>query len=190
MTRTIGFFFQSLEKRQVLIKSLTTLKTENSRLRETIAVRSQQVEEMTNQLQAVATAKQDLYDLLTKLFARFEKVKSVQSEIHTMLVNQQDKASQMKDALSSMSEQIQENETLFQASEKKGGVLMCRARRKEEKRNRIEAADRAMRGPHMSNKRIGEENRFAPRRAKRKRRKTQRAAGGHRSPGERSFRSK
>lgn len=117
MTRTIGFFFQSLEKRQLLIKSLATLKTENSRLRETIAVRSQQVEEMTSQLQAVATAKQDLYDLLTKLFSRFEKVKTVQSEIHSMLVNQQDKATQMKAALSSMGERIQENEKLFRASE-------------------------------------------------------------------------
>lgn len=158
MTRTIGFFFQSLEKRQVLIKSLTTLKTDNSRLRETIAVRSQQVEEMTSQLQAVATAKQELYDLLTKLFARFEKVKAVQSEIHSMLVNQQDKASRMKDALSSMSEQIEENEKLFQASEKSCGVLMIRARGKTAKRNRIEAANRAMRDPNVSNKRIGGEN--------------------------------
>ena len=181
MTRTIGFFFQSLEKRQVLIKSLTTLKTDNSRLRETIAVRSQQVEEMTSQLQAVATAKQDLYDLLTKLFARFEKVKAVQSEIHTMLVNQQDKAAQMKDALSSMSEQFQENEKLFQASEKNCGVLTIRARGKAAKGNRTEAESRAMRDPEGSNKRIGGENRFTPCRTKGKRRKTERAADSHRS---------
>lgn len=187
MTRTIGFFFQSLEKRQVLIKSLTTLKTDNSRLRETIAVRSQQVEEMTSQLQAVATAKQDLYDLLTKLFARFEKVKAVQSEIHTMLVNQQDKASRMKDAQSSMSEQIEENERLFQASGKNCGVLTIRARGKAAKGNRIEAESRAMRDPNGSNKRIGDKNRFTPWRTEGKRRKTERAASSHRSACEGSF---
>lgn len=134
MTRTIGFFFQSLEKRQLLIKSLATLKTENSRLRETIAVRSQQVEEMTSQLQAVATAKQDLYDLLTKLFSRFEKVKTVQSEIHSMLVNQQDKATQMKAALSSMGERIQENEKLFRTSEIDFGRVDTQKRRKSSKK--------------------------------------------------------
>ena len=158
----------------MLIKSLTTLKTDNSRLRETIAVRSQQVEEMTSQLQAVATAKQDLYDLLTKLFARFEKVKAVQSEIHTMLVNQQDKAAQMKDALSSMSK-------LFQASATNCGVLTIRARGKAAKGNRTEAESRAMRDSEGSNKRIGGENRFTPCRTKGKRRKTERAAGIHRS---------
>lgn len=124
MTRTIGFFFQNLEKRQILIKSLTTLKTENSRLKETITVRTQQVEEMTSQLQAVATAKQDLYNLLTKLLARLEQVKSVQSEIHSLLVNQEGQASHMDTVLSSLRERIQENEKLYQESGRQKRGLM------------------------------------------------------------------
>ena len=134
MTRTIGFFFQNLEKRQILIKSLTTLKTQNSRLKETITVRTQQVEEMTSQLQAVATAKQDLYNLLTKLLARLEQVKSVQSEIHSLLVNQEDQASHMDTALSSLHERIQENEKLYQESGREKRGLTIRTGRTETKR--------------------------------------------------------
>ena len=54
MTRTIGFFLTNIEKRQTLIKSLATLKTENSRLKEMIAAKTDQVNEMTQQLESVA----------------------------------------------------------------------------------------------------------------------------------------
>ena len=116
MTRTIGFYFQNLEKRQTLIKSLTTLKTENSRLKEVIASRSQQVEEMTAQLQAVMAAKKDLHDLLTTLFNRFEKLKATQQEVHSVLQKQREKAIAVSDSLTSLNDMIRTKEKTLRAS--------------------------------------------------------------------------
>ena len=96
MTRTIKFYLQNLEKRQKKIKSLTTLKTENSRLKEMILFKSKQIEEMNLQLQTVQEAKQNLFDLLTKLFNKVEEIKEIRTMIEHELQNQQQKIKEMK----------------------------------------------------------------------------------------------
>ena len=96
MTRTIKFYLQNLEKRQKMIKSLTTLKTENSRLKKMILFKSKQIEEMNLQLQAVQEAKQNLFDLLTKLFNKVEEIKEIRTMIEHELQNQQQKIKEMK----------------------------------------------------------------------------------------------
>lgn len=96
MTRTIKFYLQNLEKRQTMIKSLTTLKTENSRLKEMILFKSKQIEEMNLQLQSVQEAKQNLFDLLTRLFNKVEEIKEIRTMIEHELQNQQQKIKEMK----------------------------------------------------------------------------------------------
>ena len=96
MTRTIKFYLQNLEKRQNMIKSLTTLKTENSRLKEMILFKSKQIEEMNLQLQSVQEAKQNLFDLLTRLFNKVEEIKEIRTMIEHELQNQQQKIKEMK----------------------------------------------------------------------------------------------
>lgn len=79
-----------------MIKSLTTLKTENSRLKEMILFKSKQIEEMNLQLQSVQEAKQNLFDLLTRLFNKVEEIKEIRTMIEHELQNQQQKIKEMK----------------------------------------------------------------------------------------------
>ena len=65
----------NIEKRQTLIKSLATLKTENSRLKEMIAAKTDQVNEMTQQLESVARVERSLHELITALFSKLEILK-------------------------------------------------------------------------------------------------------------------
>lgn len=92
MARTIRSFLQSLEKRQTLIKSLATLKTENSRLRELVASKSQLLQQMAVQLEAVATAKKSLQDLITSLFAKMERITETKQLLHAALQRQRENA--------------------------------------------------------------------------------------------------
>ena len=89
MTRTIGFFLLHIEKKQSLIKSLVTLRTENSRLKELIASKTDAVASMTEQLQQVAAAERSLHDLLTHLFSKLHQLETVQCSIQDVLENQQ-----------------------------------------------------------------------------------------------------
>ena len=79
-----------------MIKSLTTLKTENSRLKEMILFKSKQIEEINLQLQSVQEAKQNLFDLLTRLFNKVEEIKEIRTMIEHELQNQQQKIKEMK----------------------------------------------------------------------------------------------
>lgn len=116
MTRTVSFFLTSIEKRQTLIVSLATLKTENSRLKETISTKTEQVNEMMQQLESLSQVERNLRDLITRLFAKLEAVKKTYQRIHEVLLRQQVKASGVRTQLESMSDclqaKIQEKEAL------------------------------------------------------------------------------
>lgn len=110
MTRTVRFFLQNLEKRQTLIKSLATLKTENSRLKELVSSKSQQVEQMASQLESVSTAKQSLQDLITALFAKIDKITDTRQSVHAVLECQREKANDTLKTLQRLTEQLHEGE--------------------------------------------------------------------------------
>ena len=107
MTRTVSFFLTSIEKRQTLIVSLATLKTENSRLKETISTKTEQVNEMMQQLESLSQVERNLRDLITRLFAKLEAVKKTYQRIHEVLLRQQVKASGVRTQLESMSDCLQ-----------------------------------------------------------------------------------
>lgn len=108
MTRTIGFFLTNIEKRQTLIKSLATLKTENSRLKEMIAAKTDQVDEMTQQLESVARVERSLHELITSLFSKLEVLKKTYSRVHSVLQSQEQQARIMKEALLEFNAKIEE----------------------------------------------------------------------------------
>lgn len=106
MARTIRSFLQSLEKRQTLIKSLATLKTENSRLRELVASKSQLLQQMAVQLEAVATAKKSLQDLITSLFAKMERITETKQLLHAALQRQRENAAATLQTLHALMETL------------------------------------------------------------------------------------
>ena len=61
-----------------------------------ILFKSKQIEEMNLQLQTVQEAKQNLFDLLTKLFNKVEEIKEIRTMIEHELQNQQQKIKEMK----------------------------------------------------------------------------------------------
>ena len=107
MTRTMSFFLTSIEKRQTLIVSLATLKTENSRLKETISTKTEQVNEMMRQLESLSRVERSLRDLITQLFAKLETVKRTRQKIHEVLQKQKEKASGVRSQLESMNDRLQ-----------------------------------------------------------------------------------
>ena len=110
MTRTIGFFLTNIEKRQTLIKSLATLKTENSRLKEMIAAKTDQVNEMTQQLESVAHVERSLHELITSLFSKLEILKKTYSRVHSVLQSQEQQARAMKAVLLEFNAKIDEKQ--------------------------------------------------------------------------------
>lgn len=78
-----------------MIKSLTTLKTENSRLKEMILSKSKQIEEMNQQLQSVVVAKQNLHDLISTLFSKLESIKETKKKVDHVIEQQEEKAKEL-----------------------------------------------------------------------------------------------
>lgn len=106
MTRTIHFFLQHIEKKQTMIKALTTLKTENSRLKEMIDAKSKQIEDMNEELQTVVFAKQNLHNIISILFSRIETIKVTKNKVYDAIQLQQQKASELKDNCKEVLEQF------------------------------------------------------------------------------------
>lgn len=127
MTCTVRLFLTHLDKRQTLLKSLATLKTDNSRLRELISSKTGQVHDMSKQLESVSLAEVDLRSLIQDLFSKLEHMKSTYSRVQSALTVQ-------LDHLSKASEQTCSVQTLLQqCSEEKKGMLASLQSLREEK---------------------------------------------------------
>lgn len=127
MTCTVRLFLTHLDKRQALLKSLATLKTDNSRLRELISSKTGQVHDMSKQLESVSLAEVDLRSLIQNLFSKLEHMKMTYSRVQSAVTVQ-------FDHLSKTSEQIRSAQTLLQQrSEEKRGILASLQALREEK---------------------------------------------------------
>ena len=146
----MSFFLTSIEKRQTLIVSLATLKTENSRLKETISTKTEQVNEMMQQLESLSQVERNLRDLITQLFAKLETVKGTRQKIHEVLQRQQEKASGVRSQLESMSDRLQAKVQEKEALEAKRNEI-CEAMEKQKK----EMAEREEEGKRMETERSG-----------------------------------
>lgn len=106
MTRTIHFFLQHIEKKQTMIKALTTLKTDNSRLKEMIDAKTKQIEDMNEELQRVVFAKQNLHNIISILFSKIEAIKVTKNSVCDAIQLQYQKASELKDNCEKVFEQF------------------------------------------------------------------------------------
>lgn len=93
MTRTVSFFLTSIEKRQTLIVSLATLKTENSRLKETISTKTEQVNEMMQQLESLSQVEAKPPRSYHSTLCEAGSCEETYQRIHEVLLRQQVKAS-------------------------------------------------------------------------------------------------
>lgn len=93
-----------------MIKALTTLKTDNSRLKEMIDAKTKQIEDMNEELQTVVFAKQNLHNLISILFSKIEAIKVTKNKVCDAIQLQHQKASELKDNCEKVFEQFN---TLF-----------------------------------------------------------------------------
>ena len=110
MSRTVSFFLSHLEKRQTLLKSLTTLKTDNSRLKELIVSKTEQVQEMSIQLKSVLRVEKDLRELITRLFAKVDHLKTTYTTIQSIITSQSDRISQSSDHIATSNQQLRQQD--------------------------------------------------------------------------------
>ena len=110
MSRTVSFFLSHLEKRQTLLKSLTTLKTDNSRLKELISSKSEQVKEMNMQLESVSHVEKDLRELISSLFAKIDYLKTTYTTVQSRITSQSTRLSQLNDQIITSNQQLQQQE--------------------------------------------------------------------------------
>ena len=59
-------------------------------MRELVATKAHQVEQMSVQLDAVVTAKKSLQDLITSLFDKIERITKTKHSLHTAIQHQQE----------------------------------------------------------------------------------------------------
>ena len=110
MSRTVSFFLSHLEKRQTLLKSLTTLKTDNSRLKELIVSKTEQIQEMSMQLESVLHVEKDLRELITRIFAKIDHLKTTYTNVQSIITSQSDRISQVKDQMTMINQQLRQQE--------------------------------------------------------------------------------
>ena len=110
MSRTVRFFLFHLEKRQTLLKSLTTLKTDNSRLKELIASKTEQVQEMSMQLESVCHVEKDLRELISSLFAKVDHLKTTYKTVQSIISSQSTRLVQSTDQMTLLTHQLRQQE--------------------------------------------------------------------------------